>query len=672
MAEMVLQRVVMPPRRGLTRLYCRFDGEPPRPRKKGRRGVLLSCGTVLRTDTWFNGFFERYWREHAQVSEIALHLRISGAGALRLYRRSSRAATVREWSSPSLPYGRGSENRNELLQEIDFSGQDRELHLSLAGAPAAAGENGLLYFEIKARSPRLMIHQAEWIARKVVISPIRLVAGICTFNRVQMLISNIIALFADSDVADVLDRIIVVDQGGEKVSGHPAFAALARTAGGRLQLVEQENYGGAGGFTRCLLEAQSTGSATHILLMDDDIIPEPESVLRAAAFLSLARNDLAVGGHMLNSFRPCQLVETGSRYLPERVRINEPSRHCLDRAGDLLRFLEPRSQHYNGWWFFAFPLAVLDRSGLPLPLFLRGDDVEFGCRLMRQKVPTVSPPGIAVWHEPCERKGRGWHAFFELRNFLIVGALHFPIVSAATVARGFLSRLLDELLAYDYYESWLLCEAVAAYLCGPKALRHPPHAVQQRLQAMSDKLASKAQPLGEEQRAGSVSDGCSSVANASGSLLRAWRWWLVIRNLLLPSPSVKTRPRKLLHGSGEQWYDISCADVLAVVEPQHARIIVLRRSRGRFVRLLLRGTWLALRLLVGHRLAVRRWQANARALTSREFWMEHLRRPDTQQPYSEPRPSGSGCFRRSLTVAARTATTDIERGNHAQAQGSLL
>lgn len=608
MAEMVLQRVVMPPRRRLTPLYCRFAGGLSQPRKQGRRGIFLTRGTILRTDAWFNAFFESYWREYTPLSDLVLQLRLSGTGTLRLYRRSSKGKS--------------------LLQELDFSGQDRELCLSVTDTPMTSSQNGLLYFELEARSSRLMLHQAEWIARQVVLSPIRLVAGICTFNRVRMLIPNILALFADSDVADILDRIIVVDQGTEKVRDHPAFTALARAGGGRLQLIEQANRGGAGGFTRCLLEAQNTASATHALLMDDDIVLEPESVRRAAAFLSLARGNVAVGGHMLDRFRPCQLVESGSRYLPQRVRINEPSRSRLDRASDLMPFLQPHPRHYNGWWFFAFPLAVLDRAGLPLPLFLRGDDVEFGCRLMRQGVPTVSPPGIAVWHEPCERKGRSWHAFYELRNLLIVGALHFPIVRAATVARQFLSRLLDELLTYDYYESWLLCEAVAAYLRGPEALLLPLHAVQQRLQAMSEKLASKGRPS-EEGQPGSVScrvgGAHSPAANAAGSpRMRIWRWWLVCRNLLLPSPSPEARPLKVLQGSGEQWYDVSNTDVVGVAEPHCARIVVLRRSRSRFVRLLIRGAWLAFRLLCSHRRAVLRWRSSVPTLTSREFWMEYL------------------------------------------------
>jgi galactofuranosylgalactofuranosylrhamnosyl-N-acetylglucosaminyl-diphospho-decaprenol beta-1,5/1,6-galactofuranosyltransferase len=353
--------------------------------------------------------------------------------------------------------------------------------------------------------------------------------------------------------------------------------------------------------------------------MDDDIVPEPESVLRAAAFLSLARGDIALGGHMLDRFRPRQLIESGSRYLPKQVRIDEPSRQRLDRANDLIPFLKPKPRHYNGWWFFAFPLAVLKRTGLPLPLFLRGDDVEFGYRLTGRGVRTAALPGVAVWHEPFERKGRGWHAFYELRNFLIVGALYFPFVGAATVARQFLSRVLDELLAYDYYESWLLCEAAAAFLRGPAALRHPPNIIHKLLQAMDEKLAPRTLP-----RDCKLKETRSLLPAVRAHATRAWRWLLVLRNLLLPSPSLEASPQRILHGAGEQWYDVADADVVGVAEHQSKHRIMLRRSRGRFVWLFFRSIWLAIRLLVSHRRTVGRWRADAGTLTSRAFWMEYL------------------------------------------------
>ncbi|MHB1425185.1 MAG: hypothetical protein ACYC3I_18595, partial [Gemmataceae bacterium] len=124
--------------------------------------------------------------------------------------------------------------------------------------------------------------------------------------------------------------------------------------------------------------------------------------------------------------------------------------------------------------------------------------------------------------------------------------------------------------------------------------------------------------------------------------LRIWRWRLVIRNLLLPSPSSEARPQWVLQGSGEQWYNIARADVVGVDEPHHQQVIVLRRSRGCFVRLIFRGLWLALRLLGGHRRAVRRWKASLSTLASRTFWMEYLHAPASlHRPHELPARSAS-------------------------------
>ncbi|MGH7172608.1 MAG: glycosyltransferase [Gemmataceae bacterium] len=638
MADKILQRVVMPSRRDLSRLYCRFDRSPARawtqPRRRGRRSLVLPRGRVLRTDTWFNAFFESFWRQYTRLGHLTLRLRVSGAGVLRLYRRTA-------------------EQKQRLLHEINFSGRSRQLCVGVSDALDSAGRSGLLYFEIEAHSSRLLLHQAEWITAEITTHPTRLVAAFCTFNRAAMLLRNLTDLFSDPDLAEVLDRVIVVDQGFEKVRDHPSYAAFMRNAAGRLHLVEQDNFGGAGGFTRCLLEARNAASATHVLLMDDDALVEPESLPRAAAFLSLARNDVAVGGHMLDPRRPRELVEAGSCYLSEHLRIDEPTRKRVDRANDLTEFLEPHPRHYNGWWFFAFPLAVLDRVGLPLPLFLRGDDLEFGCRLLRNGVRTVALPGVSVWHEPFEQKGRGWHAFYELRNQLIVGALHFPAVRAATVARRFFSRLLDELLAYDYYEAWLLCEAAAAYLRGPEMLRDPPLSVHHSLQAMREtvRLESLTYELPRDATLRATLRRRTSIS--SSWIARLWRLWLVFRNLVRPSPSPETRPMYVLRGSGEQWYDVAAADVVGVEEPPRDQLIVLRRSRGRFVRLLFRGVRIAVALLVSHRRAVRRWRATAPELTSRAFWTAYLDLPAAGVAVEK-----GSCFR--------------DRGTYAEDESSLL
>src|SRR5262249_5779092 len=156
-------------------------------------------------------------------------------------------------------------------------------------------EAGLLFFAARARSRRLVLHRAEWVARAVAARPAPLAVCYCTFNREELLLRNVAALLRDRAVPAAITRVIVVDQGERTVRRHPDYTTVAARAAGRLRVVEQDNFGGAGGFTRALLEAEAAG-ADHALLMDDDAAAEPEAVLRAAAFLGLARDDVAVGG----------------------------------------------------------------------------------------------------------------------------------------------------------------------------------------------------------------------------------------------------------------------------------------------------------------------------------------------------------------------------------------
>ena len=87
-------------------------------------------------------------------------------------------------------------------------------------------------------------------------------------------------------------------------------------------------------------------------------------------------------------------------------------------------FLEVRPVDYNGWWFFMAATSVLEDLGLPIPCFIRGDDMEYGARLKRHGLKTIPVPGIAVWHEPFYLKLGNWHYYFEVRNRLTMLSLH--------------------------------------------------------------------------------------------------------------------------------------------------------------------------------------------------------------------------------------------------------
>ena len=76
---------------------------------------------------------------------------------------------------------------------------------------------------------------------------------------------------------------------------------------------------------------------------------------------------------------------------------------------------------YNGWWMCLIPTAVIREIGLSMPMFIKWDDAEFGLRAGAAGYPTVTMPGVAVWHVPWTEKDDtvDWQAYFHERNRLI-------------------------------------------------------------------------------------------------------------------------------------------------------------------------------------------------------------------------------------------------------------
>ncbi len=74
------------------------------------------------------------------------------------------------------------------------------------------------------------------------------------------------------------------------------------------------------------------------------------------------------------------------------------------------------------------PTAVIREIGLSLPMFIKWDDAEFGLRAGEAGYPTVTLPGVAVWHVPWTEKDDtlDWQAYFHERNRLISALLHSP------------------------------------------------------------------------------------------------------------------------------------------------------------------------------------------------------------------------------------------------------
>ena len=109
-------------------------------------------------------------------------------------------------------------------------------------------------------------------------------------------------------------------------------------------MIEQGNLGGSGGYARGQLESVRKGTATYAMMMDDDVVCEPEGIIRAVTFGDLAKRPTLVGGHMFNIYKRSQLHSFGEIVQPLAVLVDDPPRRlqasgtsppatCAPRAG---------------------------------------------------------------------------------------------------------------------------------------------------------------------------------------------------------------------------------------------------------------------------------------------------------------------------------------------------
>ena len=295
---------------------------------------------------------------------------------------------------------------------------------------------------------------------------VRLSIGLCTFNQEAYFADTLAALARLAEAEPALGTVHVVNQGAPFASDR--IRALLRAP--RFQLVEQRNLGGCGGFTRSLIEAQNAAPpATHHLMMDDDIVLDARLISRAIRFLSFTTGDIALGGAMFDGLRPRVMYEAGAFLTPDNTVAPYCQNVDLTDPGQQDHFNQPVATDYNAWWFCILPLERTRRIGLPAPIFIRGDDFEYGQRLARDGVPTVTLPGIGVWHEPFHAKPEGWQAYYDLRNRLIFGATHSDKVRQLSLFR-ILGLLVRPCLTHRYMLAELRLKAVADFLKGPEGL----------------------------------------------------------------------------------------------------------------------------------------------------------------------------------------------------------
>ena len=428
-----------------------------------RNALHLEKGATVDTNTYFGRLPASYFQRWTTVTEVQLKL-------------------VFDTSSPAQLLLRGSDshgiNRTITSTEVDGTGT-----AVLSARLNEFLDGGALWMECTAVGGPLTITDLEWtVSGPPTIRPAAI--AICTFNRADDCANTVAAIAGDKGLLAGIDAVYVTDQGTDALATRPLFNDVAAQLGDKLVYLRQPNLGGAGGFSRGLYEVSSIADHANVILMDDDILCEPETVLRLNAFANLTPTPTIVGAQMLYLMNTRRLHVGGEKMEMPKLRGGRLTANALHNVDMVKHRQEKRvDTEYNGWWTCLIPAEVIAAVGLPVPMFFQFDDIEYGLRAAAAGFPTVSLPNAGVWHADfCWKDPDTFVRYFSVRNALITYALHGEIDARAT-SRWLARMIMECLVSMQYGLALTTMRGLEDFLEGPSVLRDGSSAALPKIRA---------------------------------------------------------------------------------------------------------------------------------------------------------------------------------------------
>ncbi|GAA2058512.1 glycosyltransferase [Williamsia deligens] len=436
-----------------------------------RDTLRLHDGASASTNTYFGRFAASFWQRYTAVDTVRLEFdhHCDDATGLGVALRAS-----------------DQSGRERPIENHQLSGRG---HASFDIRLDRFVDGGAIWFDVDAFDGEATISDVRWtVPAPASFRPSSVV--VCTHNRAEDCVTTVLTLAGDPVAMGHVDQVYVVDQGSDRVADRERFSEVRDLLGDKLHYLTQPNLGGAGGFNRGIYELTEGGSTdTNIVVMDDDILCEPESVLRMSSFANSTVQPLIVGAQMLLLSETSRIHVTAEWEALDELKAGRLTAKAK-RGKNLLKFKQDARTDagWNGWWTCLLPAEAVTAESLSLPLFFQWDDIEFGIRARMHGFPTVTLPNAGVWHADFHLKDYDdWSRYFSWRNALIVAAIHTPF-DGKHYSRVVAEEIGQHIVSMQYGLAATFLLAVRDFMAGPSILDDGGQSKLAELQALRSRF----------------------------------------------------------------------------------------------------------------------------------------------------------------------------------------
>lgn len=570
-----------------------------------KSGVFkLEENGILTADSYFNSFSYSKWDKYTCISSIDLEVTIKGNATLYLIRSILCGETVLDSIVDSI-----SINTCDITTEtlhFDFSKEQFE---------------GIAYLKIVAKEETEFYGACYYANTDAEPKKPNMAIIMCTFKRERYLYNNINAIkrFRNQESLDTEFELFVIDNG--KTLDKKFFGENF------LHLIPNKNTGGAGGFTRGIIEALEKNTFTHIILMDDDVLFDPDILKRTSAFLAFIKtryDNYFLGGATLRMDIQNIQLESGAIW-NNNILINLKRGLQLDQKFSLLSNEIEESKSYTSWVYCCIPCTAFDKNDLPLPLFVRGDDMEFG---LRHRQGIISLNGIGVWHAPVDGRYSYSMNYYITRNTLVLNALYDNHYTPHKAVKQLMGDIKREISFFRYENVDLLLQAYEDFLGGVDFfLRTDGEEHHQKIIKICPQLYSY-EELEKQGYPFSLLKYYSALGEGESLGIKRVIRKLSLNGYLLPGFLKKRGSLEnfgvtdLFYAKINNFYRRNC---LVQIDSFGKRGVITKRSFTKAVNRFLKSIWMVLRLRLGaYKRAVNSYQTNISKLHTLSFWKSYL------------------------------------------------